>query len=106
MIFIGWFRAASVRVMCAAAHICKSHMGVLNKLTGAISRDATAMSLPYCVYCVLLQALRAAMELEPLLLGPITAAAVGCQHAATRRTLGEVSTCRQTSLFVHPPFIK
>jgi hypothetical protein len=39
--------------------------------------------------CDWLQALRAAMELEPLLLGPITAAAAGCQHPATRRTLGE-----------------
>ncbi|WIA21715.1 hypothetical protein OEZ85_000881 [Tetradesmus obliquus] len=37
------------------------------------------------------EALRAAMELEPLLLGPITAAAAGCQHPATRRALEAAS---------------
>jgi hypothetical protein len=55
--------------------------------------------------CVLPQALRAAMELEPLLLGPIIAAAAGCQHAATRRTLGEVSTRNQVVPVGKPHFL-
>eukprot|EP00878_Enallax_costatus_P006953 GHUV01007287.1.p1 GENE.GHUV01007287.1~~GHUV01007287.1.p1 ORF type:complete len:760 (+),score=222.01 GHUV01007287.1:879-3158(+) len=33
------------------------------------------------------KALQAAMDLEPMLLGPVTSAAPGCQHPATRKTL-------------------
>ncbi len=49
----------------------------------------TSFAVVWCCVLCSAQALQAAIDVEPLLMGAIEAAAPGCHHAAARDTLGE-----------------
>lgn len=68
------------------------------------SSPAEGFTFNSMIFCVVLQALQAAMDLEPMLLGPVAAAAPGCHHPATCKTLGEC-TCTH-AISVHVAFAR